>query len=70
MGPFAESRNSSPEEGTGPPYTESTEKTTDVGPNGSVADEQVFQYDDSRKLGIVSSVFLILNKMIGTGSKL
>lgn len=33
-----------------------------------VGDEQVFQYDDSRKLGITSSVFLILNKMIGTGS--
>lgn len=72
MGPSAESRNSSPEEGAGLPYINSAEKTTDThtGPDGSVADEQVFQYDDSRKLGIVSSVFLILNKMIGTGSKL
>ena len=26
-----------------------------------------YQYDDSRKLGITSSVFVILNKMIGTG---
>lgn len=70
MGPSAESRNSSPEEVAGPPYTESAEKGTSAGPEGSVADEQVFQYDDSQKLGIVSSVFLILNKMIGTGSKL
>lgn len=31
--------------------------------------EEVFQFEDSRKLGITSSVFLILNKMIGTGSK-
>ena len=31
-------------------------------------DEEVFEYEDSRKLGITSSVFLILNKMIGTGS--
>lgn len=32
-------------------------------------DQQVFQYDESRKLGITSAVFLILNKMIGTGSR-
>ncbi|KAA8910684.1 high-affinity methionine permease [Sphaerosporella brunnea] len=30
-------------------------------------DEQTFEFEDSRKLGITSSVFLILNKMIGTG---
>jgi amino acid transporter len=29
--------------------------------------EQVFQYDESRKLGVTSSIFLIVNKMIGTG---
>lgn len=29
---------------------------------------QVFRYAESRKLGVTSSVFLILNKMIGTGS--
>lgn len=69
MGTSAAKRNSSPEEGAGLPYTGSAEKTADAGPDGSVTDEQVFQYDDSRKLGIVSSVFLILNKMIGTGSK-
>ena len=26
------------------------------------------KYDDSRKLGVTGAVFLILNKMIGTGS--
>lgn len=30
-------------------------------------DELTYQFDDSRKLGITSSVFVILNKMIGTG---
>lgn len=43
------------------------EKAADPGPEAD--GEQVFQYDDSRKLGVVSAVFLILNKMIGTGSK-
>jgi hypothetical protein len=33
----------------------------------SVQDELTYQFDDSRKLGITSSVFVILNKMIGTG---
>lgn len=33
----------------------------------SVQDEQVFRFSDSRKLGVTSAVFLILNKMIGTG---
>jgi len=37
--------------------------------NGIIQDENTYQYDDSRKLGITGSVFLILNKMIGTGSK-
>ncbi len=31
--------------------------------------EQVFKIEESRKLGVTSSVFLILNKMIGTGSQ-
>lgn len=35
----------------------------------SIAGEEVYQFDESRKLGITSSVFLILNKMIGTGSE-
>jgi hypothetical protein len=29
--------------------------------------ENTYAYDDSRKLGITGAVFLILNKMIGTG---
>ncbi|PVG03930.1 amino acid transporter [Serendipita vermifera] len=33
----------------------------------AIAGEEVFQYEDSRKLGVTSSVFLIINKMIGTG---
>ena len=33
------------------------------------ASGEVFAYDESRKLGVTSSVFLILNKMIGTGSE-
>lgn len=35
--------------------------------NGVVQDENVYQYDESRKIGITGAVFLILNKMIGTG---
>lgn len=54
-------RDSSPEAPPLPP----AEK--DAGPEAD--GEQVFQFDDSRKLGVVSAVFLILNKMIGTGSK-
>lgn len=38
-------------------------------PSAGVEDEQVFHFEESRKLGIMSSVFLILNKMIGTGSR-
>ena len=33
------------------------------------SEEQVFKIQESRKLGVTSSVFLILNKMIGTGSQ-
>lgn len=36
--------------------------------SASLAGEETYAFDDSRKLGITSSVFLILNKMIGTGS--
>jgi len=32
-------------------------------------EEQKYAFEDSRKLGVTGSVFLILNKMIGTGSK-
>ena len=37
--------------------------------NAVVEQENTYAFDDSRKLGITGSVFLILNKMIGTGSK-
>ncbi|KAL3961211.1 hypothetical protein ACCO45_002734 [Purpureocillium lilacinum] len=44
--------------------------------NGNIRDDvsstegQVFAYSDDRKIGITGAVFLILNKMIGTGSDL
>lgn len=34
---------------------------------GEVKQENTYAYDDSRKMGITGAVFLILNKMIGTG---
>jgi hypothetical protein len=37
--------------------------------NGSTIDAQNFAYSEDRKIGITGAVFLILNKMIGTGSK-
>lgn len=39
--------------------------------SGSSSEEgvRVFRFAESRKLGVTSSVFLILNKMIGTGSQ-
>lgn len=37
--------------------------------DASVVDENVYHFEESRKLGVTSSVFLILNKMIGTGSQ-
>jgi hypothetical protein len=36
--------------------------------NASVQDDQAYVYDDSQKLGYTATVFVILNKMIGTGS--
>jgi hypothetical protein len=36
--------------------------------NTSVQDDQAYVYDDSQKLGYTATVFVILNKMIGTGS--
>ncbi|KAI1030172.1 hypothetical protein LB504_010477 [Fusarium proliferatum] len=35
--------------------------------NGSTIDAQNFAYSEDRKIGITGAVFLILNKMIGTG---
>lgn len=42
--------------------------------DGSLSDSEVqaterYEYDESRKLGIMGSAFIILNKMIGTGSE-
>ena len=37
--------------------------------NADVQVENTYAYDDSRKLGVTGAVFLILNKMIGTGSE-
>jgi hypothetical protein len=38
------------------------------GDHESVQTDQVYAYDDSQKLGYTGTVFVILNKMIGTGS--
>lgn len=38
--------------------------------NESTIEAQRYSYTEDRKIGITGSVFLILNKMIGTGSKL
>ena len=35
---------------------------------GSVQEDQAYVYDDSQKLGYTATIFVILNKMIGTGS--
>lgn len=37
--------------------------------SGSVIDAQEFSYTEDRKIGVTGAVFLILNKMIGTGSE-
>jgi hypothetical protein len=37
--------------------------------NASVQEDQAYIYDDSQKLGYTATVFVILNKMIGTGSR-
>jgi hypothetical protein len=44
--------------------------SADAGAGSDVEDVQTYAYSDSRKLGVTGSVFLILNKMIGTGSRL
>jgi hypothetical protein len=36
--------------------------------DGSVQEDNAYVYDDSQKLGYTGTVFVILNKMIGTGS--
>jgi hypothetical protein len=44
------------------------EETAPLLGNATIQDEQVFQIAESRKIGVTGAVFLILNKMIGTGS--
>jgi hypothetical protein len=36
--------------------------------NASVQEDQAYVYADDQKLGYTATVFVILNKMIGTGS--
>jgi len=38
-------------------------------PDSAVKSQEVYEFSDTRKLGVTSAVFLILNKMIGTGSE-
>lgn len=45
-----------------PPYH------TDDDAQSTVGSVEKFQFQEDRKLGVTSAVFLILNKMIGTGS--
>lgn len=45
------------------------EETVPISGTSSAESAQVFRFAESRKLGVTSSLFLILNKMIGTGSQ-
>jgi hypothetical protein len=36
--------------------------------DGSVQEDNAYVYDESQQLGYTATVFVILNKMIGTGS--
>ena len=62
---------SSPKVG-GEQYSSAVARGDDSPPDyasGQVQDEQAFKFSESRKIGVTGAVFLILNKMIGTGSK-
>lgn len=37
--------------------------------NSSTIDAQTYAYSEDRKIGVTGAVFLILNKMVGTGGK-
>lgn len=37
--------------------------------NASTIDATTYAYSEDRKIGVTGAVFLILNKMIGTGSE-
>lgn len=70
MGLF--SKTSSSEEDAPPKSTVTENHVHDTEVNGDLEvgelkEENKYAYDDSRKLGITGAVFLILNKMIGTG---
>jgi hypothetical protein len=56
----------------GQPYEDfNSDERIDQSPdNASTIDAQNFAYTEDRKIGVTGAVFLILNKMIGTGSKL
>lgn len=40
-----------------------------ISDNSSTIDAQTYAYTEDRKIGVTGAVFLILNKMIGTGSE-
>ncbi|KAK7732413.1 hypothetical protein SLS63_005091 [Diaporthe eres] len=56
---------------TGEQYSSALAREDETPPDyasGQVQDEQAFKFSESRKIGVTGAVFLILNKMIGTGS--
>lgn len=46
-----------------------TDNEGHVSDNASTVDAQTYAYSEDRKIGVTGAVFLILNKMIGTGSE-
>lgn len=50
------------------PAAESDGTAPPIYDDASVQEDQAYVYDDSQKLGYTATVFVILNKMIGTGS--
>ncbi|PTD12120.1 hypothetical protein HYE67_009975 [Fusarium culmorum] len=51
----------------GQPYDGFNSDERPVADNGSTIDAQNFAFTEDRKIGVTGAVFLILNKMIGTG---
>lgn len=66
MAHLFDSKSADPNHDALPPNGDHKRETDNLA-NGSVQDELTYEFEDSRKLGITSSVFVILNKMIGTG---
>ncbi|KAK2606836.1 hypothetical protein N8I77_005561 [Diaporthe amygdali] len=59
-----------PSSTVGEQYSSAVSRDEDAPPDyasGQVQDEQAFKFSESRKIGVTGAVFLILNKMIGTG---